>query len=361
MYFTRRANSGKSVFNLLNSLLFNDNFSIVNVEDLDDKFNYEIIGNKHILVIDETTENNLNNCIPTLKLLRSPNPRKDYRVMYGADKLTINEFGNLEIYTNDKPNIPITEEALFYSIDLLELPNTFLEEKKAKKVNNAYELDTETYDKLKNDYTGLSWLVSASINSFKSMKDEKRQFTCRQSTEETINKFINADDLLKYMALYTELDTDLDNWSTNNDILQAYKNYLKVKGITDSRTDNQLAIQIGINIKTLFKDTFNKNAHKKRTGSNGYEYSIKIKSINDVEKEFKEVYVINEDLNDLDLERLKKLGGDKKTVYNAIKEGYNTFNKVNSKYGDINTVEIFRELLNLNLIEKTSILGLNEF
>lgn len=353
MYFTRRANSGKSVFNLLNSLIFNDNFSIVDVEDLDDKFNYEIIGNKHILVIDETTENSLNNSIPTLKLLRSPNPRKDYRVIYGADKLTINEFGNLEIYTNDKPNIPITEEALFYSIDLLELPNTFLEEKEGKKLSNAYVLDTETYDKLKRDIIGLSWLVSASINAYKKMKKENRQFTCRQSTEETINKFINADDLLKYMALYTELDTDLDNWNSNNNILQGYKNYLDVKGITDNRTDKKLAIQIGYNIKTLFKDTFNKDIHKKRSGNSGYEYSIKIKSISEVEKEFKEVYVINEDLTSMDLEILSNLRGDKKTVYDAIKRGVNTYNKVNSKYTDIDTVKIFRELQNLNLIEKS--------
>lgn len=359
-YYTRRANAGKSVLNKLNSLIFNDNFSIISLEDLDDKFNYEIIGNKHILVIDETDKSSLENAIPQIKLLRSPNPRKDYRVMYGADKLTISEFGNLEIYSNVKPDIPLTEEALFYSIDLLELPNTFLEEREAKKHSNAYVLDPETYANLEKDIAGLTWLVSASINEFKSMEAERRQFRCRQSTEETIDKFLNADELLKFLNVYTEFNPNSDEWIPNKEIAEAYKNYLDVKGYKDSRTPSKLTQDIGKFIPQIHAD-FNINVHRKRLGTGGTQYLLKLKDIDDVEKEFKEVYLINEDLSEREVDILTSLSGDKKTVYNAIKDGHNTYNKINSKYTDIDTIAVFRELLNLNLIERSGTFNLTEY
>ena len=45
-------------------------------------------------------------------------------------------------------------------------------------------------------------------------------------------------------------------------------------------------------------------------------------------------------------------------MYNAIKDGHNTYNKINSKYTDIDTIAVFRELLNLNLIERSGTLNL---
>ena len=57
-------------------------------------------------------------------------------------------------------------------------------------------------------------------------------------------------------------------------------------------------------------------------------YSVKLKSFDELNKEFNRVYIINEDATDIDLTPLER-NNEYKLIYNKIQNGTNTINLLN--------------------------------
>ena len=120
------------------------------------------------------------------------------------------------------------------------------------------------------------------------MGQYNKTFACRQSEEETRNILLNVDHLTSFIARYTELDEE--KFTTNKEINIYYQQYLELKGfsITDEEK-RKLAKSIGYKIKELYGEDV------KIRNDKGVKYKLKLKTIEEVETEFKQVWVTNED------------------------------------------------------------------
>lgn len=351
-YYTQRGNSGKSALRSLTSLLINDNAAVINANDLEGNFNYNQIGNKKAILIDETKKGQLEEVIDKINLISSPDPRRDYKKIHGDETVTVESFGNLEIFTNHPIKLNIDEDALFYRIDVIQLPNTFVTNKNELKTKeNAYLLNNNLFDGIKlieNDIEGLSWLASVSIQECLKMGQYNKTFACRQTEEETRNILLNVDQLKSFIARYTEPDEE--NFTTNKKISICYQQYLKLKGLSITEEENKkLPANIGYKIKELYGEELRvKDPY-------GIKYRLRLKKIGEVEIEFKQVWVTNEDnLTDNQIEMLSNLHGDIKEIFRAIKKGeYNTINKLLNQYPNIRVFEHVKDLERLGLIYNT--------
>ena len=302
--------------------------------------------------IDETKKGQLEEVIDKINLISSPDPRRDYKQIHTDKTITVDSFGNLEIFTNHLIKLNIDENALFYRIDVIQLPNTFVtNENELKTKENTYLLNNNLFDGIKlieNDIEGLSWLASVSIQECLKMGQYNKTFACRQSEEETRNILLNVDHLTSFIARYTELDEE--KFTTNKEINIYYQQYLELKGfsITDEEK-RKLAKSIGYKIKELYGEDV------KIRNDKGVKYKLKLKTIEEVETEFKQVWVTNEDnLTESQVDMLNKLSGDIKVIFTAIKKGkYNTINQLHNQYINITVLEHVKTLERLGLIYNT--------
>ena len=119
--------------------------------------------------------------------------------------------------------------------------------------------------------------------------------------------------------------------------------------------EDKLATQVGYTIKELYGDDM------KVRNDKGVKYKLKLKSMEEVETEFKQVWVTDEDnLTEKQVEVLDKITGDSKLIFNSIKDGkYNTINKLLNQYPTITVVEHVKTLERLGLIYNTFITLIN--
>ena len=144
------------------------------------------------------------------------------------------------------------------------------------------------------------------------MEQSNQTFACRQSEEETRNILLNVDHLTSFISRYTEVDEE--NFTTNKEICTRYKQYLELKGLPVK--EDKLAAKVGYTIKELY------GSNMKKQTNNGAKYKLKLKTVEDVEKEFKHIWLTNEDnLTDNQVDILNKLSGDVRVIFTAIKKG----------------------------------------
>lgn len=350
-------NNGKGILKLVMELIFNKGAYSLEPKNFDDNFNAPSFANRKVLLIDEIDKNDFKDLKPTLKRISSPEARIEQRAIYSNDNIILNNFPMLFIFANELVKLEISDTALFNRFDFLKLPNYFVEKKELNKNPNNYLVDTDTENKIKADFEGLSWLITTSIQAFKHMLNDNESFILKQTGSETMDRMLNTDHLTKFISLFTELDTALipSEYTTNKEILQQYKQYLEVMGITPTETDRQISKRIGATIKKVY------DIQGKITDSNIYykqnnsvaSYSVKLKSFDELNKEFNRVYIINEDATDIDLTPLER-NNEYKLIYNKIQNGTNTINLLNKTFPEFDNYKLIKELLNLNLIIKTS-------
>ena len=357
-------NNGKGILKLLFELIFNKGAYSLEPETFEDNFNAPSFANRKVLLLDEIDKNTFKNMKPTLKRISSPASRIEQRGIYSSENIVLNNFPNFFIFANELVKLEMSETALFNRFDFLKLPNYFVDKKELNKKTNSYLVDTNTEEKIKSDDKGLSWLITASIKAFSEMQNNNSNFILKQTASETMDKLANTDYLTKFISLLTEIDEDLapNEFTTNKEILQQYKQYLEVLGVTTTETDEQISRRIGTTIKKVY------NIQGKITDSEIYykqnktiaSYSIKLKSIDELNEEFKQIYIINEDLTDVDLVPLDR-NNEYRIIYNKIQNGINTINKLNKAFPEQDNYKIIKQLLSLNLIIKTTEKSLSEY
>lgn len=194
---------GKSTLSYLMQLIYGDYFIGTTADSMNkDMFNASYIGNKHIIIIDEITPNSLNRVWDTLKRISSGVNNTSVRGAYDKDPSKNINYGMMFILSNVSPNLTYVDKATLNRYDILKMPNKFVDNPTN---DNEYSKDSEIFEKLKNDFNGLEWLVNASIKAY--MECEGK-FECNQTAEETLNIFQNGDDLTRFLTTCTQISTN---------------------------------------------------------------------------------------------------------------------------------------------------------
>ena len=354
-------NNGKGILKLLMELIFNKGAYSLTPQTFEETFNLQTFDNRKVLLLDEIDADDFKNMKPTLKRISSPESRVEQRAMYSTDNHVLNNFPMLFIFSNVLINLNMDELALFDRFDFLRLPNTFVSEKELNKTPNSYLKDRDTEKKIKEDIAGLSWLITASIQAFRNMRNSKSEFILRQTAEQTMDILLDTDYLTKFIRLFTYDDETLipNEFTTVEEIYQQFKQYMDLHGKTIPEDETIIKRRIGTTIKKVYNiaGKVSESEMYYKQNNTTASYRIKLKSFDDIDKEFKRVYVINEDVDDKDLAALS-YSKDNKIVYNKIQNGVNTMNLLNKAFPNQDNYKIIRELLNLNLIKITDEINL---
>ena len=353
-FYYNDGDGGKSILNLFNNLIFNKLNYELKPEDLKDGFNLENFYNRLCITIDEITRDSFNDLKDILKRMTSKYSKTESRQMYSTETFTLYSYPNLYIYSNELLDLnPVTDGAIFSRIDYLKLPNKFVDKSELSIYNNSYPVVEGLEEMLKQDLDGLSWLITAGILCFKNMKAKKNRYTLRQTREDTINIFLNADDLTRYLTVYTEFVDDLprESFTSNNDILNGYLEYMA--GLNKEVSTEGLAKEIGLKLNKLYPELKqDSNKYKDYDNGGGKRYKLKLKSSEDLIKEYNEAYTINEYATDRQLSVLDN-NGNLKTVYKQIQQGNCTISILTNKLPNINCIDIVQQLESFELIYNT--------
>lgn len=356
LYFGE-GNNGKGILKLLFELIFNRGAYSLTPATFEETFNLQGFTNRKVLLLDEIDKNDFKDLKPTLKRISSPEARIEQRAMYSTDNIVLTNFPMLFIFANVLVKLEMSDTALFNRFDFLKLPNSFVNERELNKVPNSYLVDRNTESKIKSDVDGLSWLITASIKAFVNMENSNNEFVLKQTASQTMDILAQTDYLTKFITLYTEKDLDLvgNECTTNEEILQQFKQYLEIIGATTTETDAVIKRRIGAVIKQVYdiegklKESEIYHKQNKTVAS----YKVKLLSFDELNREFNRVYLINENATQTDLVALE-FSNDNKLVYNKIQNGTNTINLLNKAFPNFDNYKIVKELLNLNLIIKTT-------
>ena len=362
-YETLYSNAGKTIILYLHDLLYNDKNISIDASTLEDNFSFKSYDNALAINIDEIDKDSFEKVKPILKRITSQYSKQQFRNMREETQYIIEEFAEITICSNIKLEIDPNEDyALFERIDFLKLPNRFVNEKDVAKFPNAYAKNDKLFEQLKADKKGLNWLITASIKCLKNMLDNNKRFCCKQTAEESIDIYLDGDIIKKFLVIFTKKDLDLHkkDYVHAKDIKAELLKYTDIKGISFSQHEyNNLSQSIGYKLANLYNFT---KGNGRETDSKGTKYAIKLKSVEEVAIEFKQVYMITEEITDKELTLLERLSSDEKTVYDAIQNGkYNTINLLKEKYVDLDVIEIVKDLVEANLIHNTFSTNLNEF
>ena len=194
---------GKSTITYLMKLIYGDYFIGTTADSMSkDMFNASYIGNKHIIIIDEIMPNSLNGVWDTLKRISSGVNNTSVRGAYDKDPTKNINYGMMFIMSNVTPNLTYVDKATLNRYDILKMPNKFVENPTK---DNEYASDSKIFEKLKNDFNGLEWLVNASIKAYMECNGK---FKCNQTAEETLNIFQNGDDVTRFLTTCTRISTN---------------------------------------------------------------------------------------------------------------------------------------------------------
>lgn len=119
--------NGKSILNMLLEFIFNRHHRVITPSSLDDKFSNSLIENTSVLAFDELKEDSFSNFLDYIKKMSGGSITQAQRMMYSTETSEVSNFGMIWAFTNEVPKIPLHEKAVFRRLDILELPNTFVE------------------------------------------------------------------------------------------------------------------------------------------------------------------------------------------------------------------------------------------
>lgn len=336
--------NGKSILNMLLEFIFNRHHRVITPSSLDDKFSNSLIENTSVLAFDELKEDSFSNFLDYIKKMSGGSITQAQRKMYSTETSEVSNFGMIWAFTNEVPKIPLHEKAVFRRLDILELPNTFVEKKYLKDSQNNYPIIQDIKHKLRKDIDGLSWLISVAIKVYKEMVDSGENFKCKQTADETLAIINKTNYLETFLALYTEIDDN--ERTTNNEIQQVFKEWIEFKELPYEITGKTPA-DIGYALKDLYESKLN----KKNIGGKAT-YNIKMKDRNEIEKTFRYIYEVCE--YDENTEYIiQTLDPDTRTVLNEIKKGNNSINKIKDLHENIQVTKQMKILENNGIISNT--------
>lgn len=345
-------NNGKGILKLLFELVYNKKAYSLTPDTFTQNFNLKSFLGRKCILLDEVDETSLNDIKPMIKRVSSPESRQEQRAIYSDKNIVLKNYPNMFIFSNVLLDFKLDELALFERFDFLKLPNRFVTEKELDKPN-TYLIDRNTEEKIKKDYEGLSWLISASIKVFNHMEENGMEYRAKQTIEETMDILLNIDYLTKFIKIYTEKDDSLNKmeYVTNDEIMGKYQEYMEQENHIIQETPSELARKIGTTIKSVYhiQGKISDSEMYYKRDNRIASYQIRIKSTDEVNKGKNIQYEIIEE----NYEQIKYLTKEAKNVYDKIKQGKNTINLIKKDYPSYNVIDNIYNLIDLGLIKKS--------
>ena len=159
------------------------------------------------------------------------------------------------LFTNEIPDVPLSDTAYYRREDALELKNRFLDNPNTNK-SNEFQADSSLKDKIKNaKEDNLSWLINAGLKVYYDCFDDNgnfKGFTMAQTAEETKMIVSNTNPLTKFLRESYVTDEEHVETVTNRELRENYENYCQRNNL--SCDTSKLAINMGNSVKKVFGD-----------------------------------------------------------------------------------------------------------
>lgn len=334
-----KGDNGKSLLSHLLRLIFQQHYIGIEPKELKkDLFTSSRVSGKHIILVDELTSDSLMGSWDILKRYSNGLSNTTSREMYSPDTDKLNSHGMMFLLTNMIPELPIDDVALLRRLDIHELPNRFVENPIK---DDEYPIIPHIEYKLKSDYSGLEWLINASIKAYKTKKSGT--FLLKQSYLDTLRIIRDTDTLLDYILDYTEVFNGSTTY--NPDLIARYKQYCKDNDIqlTESITDESLSKDMGGKLKEVYSSKLDKGKFNGKT-----HYNIRIKSKEEVEsnKSVKILTTEEYDINsDYDISPITR------NIYKLIENGQAvTKTDLEKEYESVKVKKALKELISKDYI-----------
>nr|WP_302579093.1 hypothetical protein [Methanobrevibacter arboriphilus] len=254
------SDSGNTILNSLLSLVFADNYCGFTPQSLDDKTYMQILNNKNVLAADELKPNSFKGKEDIIKRMSSGETIEHSRKLYTNDAVELNNFGTMWLFTNEYLDLKYSKDPGFLNrLDVFNLPNVFVNNPKKP---NEHKKIPSFYDKcLKNNLDGIEWLANASLSAYSNMIDEDREFTGRQSKDETLNVIKCENPLFYFLSNSLEVSGDLEDYISNEELREGFESYVEGEFFNFNIPDpNRLSSDIGRTLKSMFPNTFDKRS-----------------------------------------------------------------------------------------------------
>ena len=341
-------NNAKSILNWFLFMIYNALYAGISPEQFKKDHTKQLFENRHSLAIDELDNDSFNGIMPNIKRFRGGGVPNTERNMYDPNYETNTDYAMLWLFCNIIPWIDLNDTAFIESLDILQLPNIFVDENLLNKYPNTYLKDRFLKDKLRKDYEGINWLLNISIKMYKEMINNNDWFLLNQTIDETLAIITKNDYLLNFIIRYTALDDYTE--TENKEIVNKYESWIKENNYK-IKIPKDLASKMGKKLK----EHYGNKLEKGKTTGNKTRYKLRLKSEVEVKKI---IYEIEEGILGDDPYILNKLETDEKIIYNAIKKGFNTYNALNLEYPNIKIIEKLNNLENIGLISNNEQISL---
>ena len=267
---------------------------------------------------------------------------------------------------NGIPILPLYDKAYLGRFVLIKVPNKFLPDEEIHPNENEYPAVSNIEDRIKQDGSGLSQLLSLCINEFLLLEQDKsikNQLALNPTIEETIMITTKDDPVTGILKAYTKAyarTTSKQTWVSIPDLQQTIKQVYKKAHhieINPELIDNKT---IGYKLKELYPELLNESSNKaRRTGDGKTVYNITLFTMDEVNKKENEIIVtipLKEHEKIFDTLQLQ--------IYQKIKNGVNTESKLIEEFSETNNssdiMDALEELYQYGRIEFTNNLNFME-
>ena len=357
--------TGKSTALEIIKMIFSRSTGDLTDKTLKDQFIINTVEQgSHFLKMDELKGNELKDFIHIIKRLSSGysfDGRKTY-----DDKQTSVNVPPIVIAMNGIPILPLYDKAYLGRFVLIKVPNKFLPDEEIHPNENEYPAVSNIEDRIKQDGSGLSQLLSLCINEFLLLEQDKsikNQLALNPTIEETIMITTKDDPVTGILKAYTKAyarTTSKQTWVSIPDLQQTIKQVYKKAHhieINPELIDNKT---IGYKLKELYPELLNESSNKaRRTGDGKTVYNITLFTMDEVNKKENEIIVtipLKEHEKIFDTLQLQ--------IYQKIKNGVHTESKLIEEFSETNNssdiMDALEELYQYGRIEFTNNLNFME-
>ena len=315
--------------------------------ELDKDFTEGMLGNKHLIVFDEASTEEIIKHENYIKNASNGRSNRSSRQMFTEDSIDNLRFGLIFILSNLPICFNPSDEALMEREDIIHMFRRFKQNpNKSKGELKAKDVDVI----LDNDFRGFERIVNLGIIQYNKIRT-KKNFTLSTSITETQELILGNDIIKRFLALKTRYDKA--SVTTNETLTTAFLKWAEAENVdltkhfnykNEKTLKNYIKKQLGSKIKEHYRnikeeDLVELNENRKK------QYCIRILTNSEVTERDNIKYCINED--ERAVNQANYLTGTDKIVYDSVHNLEEASINTLIKETDVPEVELIKTLTNL--------------
>jgi|GEM_PF-2863770 len=316
IYFNPEGDNGKSLLVFIMVLVLGQLVRNTNPNQLESNFIQNLINHIHGLIFDETKAEAFKETEDKLKKTTGGGTTEESRKIQTDDIISVKINSHVFIFTNPLPAFNLNDTALFKRISIVKLPNRFTYNENEVDYKTIFPINDNLEDEIKKDNEGIEHFIYECIQEFKQMEGT---FINKKGVEYARAFYLTNDHLMNFINLYTKITKHETENTTATEITNNYKEYLENNNI-DLILPDDYYMEVG---RRLSKFYGKNNIKRGRNSANQrIMTNIKCNYITGTEP----TYFVSENLEDYNI-----LDNDFSKIFELIKKGYNTFEKLKTQ------------------------------